>query len=130
MSVKITLCVDFWLKVGIMTFIPGGYVLKKLILTSLLVLKMSTAAYAGNVESTLIPHVKKIIIDQAKGEDNYQDAYKVIKKLAKDAIEYDAGKSTPELDELFTQIEKELSFDYLELSKEQMVSLIIKAINS
>ncbi len=104
--------------------------LRKLILTSLLVLKMSNAAYAGSIESTLVPHVKKIIIDQARGEKNYQDAYKVIQKIAKDAIDYDDGKSTPELDELFTQIEKELSFDYLDLSKEQMVTLIIKAINS
>lgn len=113
-----------------MTFIPGGYVLKKLLITSLLVLQMSSAAFAGDVESTLVPHVKKIIIDQAKGENNYQDAYKIIQKIAKDAIDYDDGKSTPELDELFTQIEKELSFDYLDLSKEQMVTLIIKAINS
>lgn len=113
-----------------MTFVPGGYVLRKLILTSLIVLKMSTSAFAGDVESTLVPHVKKIIIDQAKGENNYQDAYKIIQKIAKDAIDYDDGKSTPELDELFTQIEKELSFDYLELNKEQMVTLIIKAINS
>lgn len=91
---------------------------------------MSTAAFAGGVEKTLVPHVKKIIIDQAKSEKNYQDAYKRIQKLAKAAIDYDAGKSTPELDELFSLIEKEFSFEYLELSKKQMVSLIIKAINS
>lgn len=91
---------------------------------------MSTAAFAGNVESTLVPHVKKIIIDQAKGENTYQEAYKRIQKFAKDAINFDNGKSSPELEELFLQIEKELSFDYLELSKAQMVTLIIKAINS
>lgn len=113
-----------------MSFILGGYVLKKLLITSLFVLQVSSAAFAGDLENTLIPHVKKIIIDQAKGENNYQDAYKIIQKIAKDAIDYDDGKSTPELDDLFTQIENELSFDYLELNKKQMVSLIIKAINS
>lgn len=104
--------------------------LKKLIFTSFIVLKLSSAVYAGEVEVTLLPHVKKIIIEQAKSEKTYQDAYKVIRKLAKDAIDYNGVESTPELDELFTQIEKELAFDYLVLSKKQMVALIIKAINS
>ena len=91
---------------------------------------MTAVVYAGDVESTLIPEVKKIIINQAKHEDNYQLAYKKIQKLAKDAINYNGQDISPELDEAFTQIEKELSYVYMDLSKEQMVALIIKAINS
>lgn len=103
---------------------------RKLIFVSLFALNLISVGYAGELESTLVPQVKKIIIEQAKHEDNYGLAYKKIQKIAKDAINYDGENVSTELDEAFTQIEKELSYVYMDLSKEQMIALIIKAINS
>lgn len=103
---------------------------KKLIVAFVLSFIAVANLWAGDVESRLIPKVKKIIIEQAKSEDSYQQAYEKIKKLAHDAIEYDGVKSTAQLDEMFFQIEKELSYDYPKLNKDQMISLILKAINS
>jgi hypothetical protein len=105
-------------------------VLQKLILACLISLKMTASVYAGDVESKLVPQVKKIIINQVQHEANYQLAYKRIQKIAQDAINYNGQEISPELDEAFAQIQKELSFVYMDLSKEQMVALIIKAINS
>lgn len=90
----------------------------------------SSSVFANQVEQSLIPQVKKIIIDHAKSESNAKDAYKRIQQIASDAIDFHQGNETRELQELFTEIENEVSFDYLKLSKEQMVTLIIKAINS
>lgn len=113
-----------------MSSLSGGYVFKKLIFISLIALNLLSVSYAGELESTLVPQVKKIIIEQARHEENYGLAYKKIQKIAKDAINYDGENVSAELDEAFSQIEKELSYVYMDLSKEQMVALIIKAINS
>ena len=86
--------------------------------------------YAQDLETSLVPHIKKIIIEQAKQENSHQLAYKKVQKIAKDAINYSEENKSSELEELFIEIEKNLAYEYLKLSRKQVVNLIIKAINS
>ena len=92
---------------------------------------MTTTVHAGEMTKNILPQIKKIIVDHAKHEDSYQLAYKKIQNIAKDAINYQSDhKSSRELDNIFLEIENDLSFDYLALTKEQMVTLILQALNS
>lgn len=91
---------------------------------------LSFSANANELEQRLIPQIKQIIIEHAKTESTANQAYKKVQQIAVDAIDYRQGNESRELSEIFSEIENEASYDYFKLNKEQMVSLIIKAINS
>ena len=86
--------------------------------------------YAQDLETSLVPHIKQIIIEQVKQEESHQLAYKKVQNIAKAAINYSEEHNSTELEDIFIEIEKNLTYEYLKLSRKQVVNLIIKAINS
>lgn len=104
--------------------------LARLITALFFSLIFAQASYANEDYSPILPKIKQILISQAQTTGSYQLAYTHIKKVAIDAIEYKGMNASLELEAAFVQIEKEISYEVLQLNRQQLAKLILRALNS
>ena len=111
----------------------GGRVSKIFLLLCLMIsinLKASASEFA-NFE--VVSDVKEMIVSYAVKDSSMTEAYSKIKSISLSAIDFiqtDGETSSEELNELVTNISKELEHEAIFMKKEQIVATIISAINS
>jgi hypothetical protein len=106
----------------------------KIFLLICLIISINVKAQAGEVANfEVVSDVKEMIVSFAVKNSTMTEAYSKIKSISLSAISFiqtDGKISSDDLNELVTNITKQLEHEAVFMKKEQVVATIISAINS